>query len=353
MKIYYFVKIFDKDKYECVLNSCQLIRDLQSFSAGDLTIIGEKGVNLSGGQKARISLARALYSDADIYLFDDPLAAVDSNVAEKIFKYCISNQGILNNKTRLLITHQIQFLSQFDHCILLNHGQIEKQGTFDDLLTLDKIKEVYLNQTYYTNEAKQRHNSIIDDSITTNRSDQTSIIKEETSFTGNVRIQVWFKLFTSAYGWIGLFLLIFLMLLGQGLYDGNNKWLSIWSSKSDKEQRENNYIYIYFGLVISTFLIGLIRSDYFFYLILRGSSTFHNNMFKGVLYSSLRFYESNPIGRILNRFSRDQQIIDELLPETFFNTIQIFFMVLGTIVIVGMTNPWILLIFIIILRVRG
>jgi ABC-type multidrug transport system fused ATPase/permease subunit len=155
-------------------------------SAGDLIIIGEKGVNLSGGQKARISLARALYNDADIYLFDDPLAAVDSNVARKIFKYCISNEGILNNKTRLLVTRQIQFLSEFDHCILLNHSQIEKQGTFYDLLTLDKIKE-----TYYTNKAKERHDSIVDDSIGINRSkitDEKNIIKEETSFTGNVSI---------------------------------------------------------------------------------------------------------------------------------------------------------------------
>jgi ABC-type multidrug transport system fused ATPase/permease subunit len=155
-------------------------------SAGDLIIIGEKGVNLSGGQKARISLARALYNDADIYLFHDPLAAVDSNVARKIFKYCISNEGILNSKTRLLVTHQIQFLFEFDHCILLNHCQIEKQGTFYDLLTLDKIKE-----TYCTNKAKERHDSIVDDSIGINRSkitDEKNIIKEETSFTGNVSI---------------------------------------------------------------------------------------------------------------------------------------------------------------------
>ena len=91
-----FCKPFDKEKYERVLKSCCLITDLQSFSAGDLTVIGEKGVNLSGGQKVRVSLARALYTEADIYLFDDPLAAVDPTVARKIFKQCISNEGILN-----------------------------------------------------------------------------------------------------------------------------------------------------------------------------------------------------------------------------------------------------------------
>ena len=115
-----FCKSFDQDRYDRVLKACQLITDLQSLAAGDLTMIGEKGVNLSGGQKARVSLARALYTDADIYLFDDPLAAVDPSVAKRIFQQCISNDGILKDKTRLLASHQVQFLSEFDHCLLLD-----------------------------------------------------------------------------------------------------------------------------------------------------------------------------------------------------------------------------------------
>ncbi|CAF3938744.1 unnamed protein product [Rotaria sp. Silwood1] len=244
-----------------MMQSCCLITDLQSFPAGDSTVIGEKGVNLSGGQKARVSLARALYTEADIYLFDDPLAAVDPTIARKIFQQCISNQGILNDKTRLLVTHQIQFLPEFDHCILLDHGKIEKQG----------------------------------------------------------------------------------------IYDATNKWLSIWSSKLEVEQRESHYLYVYLGLVIGTWLMAIIRADYFFHIILRGASVFHDCMLKGVLYSSLRFYESNPVGRILNRFSKDQQVIDELLPVTFFDTIQSLTMVLGSIVIIGISNPWALLILIIII----
>jgi ATP-binding cassette subfamily C (CFTR/MRP) protein 4 len=139
------------------------------------------------------------------------------------------------------------------------------------------------------------------------------------------------------------------MLLGQGLYDATNKWLSIWSSKSEAEQRENEYPYVYLGLVIATLLMAILRADYFFHIILRGASIFHNNMFKGVLYSSLRFYESNPVGRILNRFSKDQQVLDELLPLAFFDAVQSLIMVLGSIVIIGIANPWILLILIIII----
>ncbi|CAF1126838.1 unnamed protein product [Rotaria sp. Silwood1] len=226
-----------------------LITDLQSFPAGDSTVIGEKEVNLSGGQKARVSLARTLYTDADIYLFDDPLAAVDSTVARKIFQQCISNESMLNDKTRLLVTHQIQFLSEFDHCILLDHGQIEKQGLFHELLTIAKVKQCYENHLKHTNETgksrRQNHNNVCDDdddddsmkpSETVNKS---SIVIEETSIGGKVSTYVWFKLFTASYGWAECILLIFLMLLGQDLYDVTNKWLSIWLSKLEVEQRKS------------------------------------------------------------------------------------------------------------------
>ncbi|CAF5066806.1 unnamed protein product, partial [Rotaria sp. Silwood1] len=189
-----FCKDFDKEKYERVLQSCCLITDLQSFPAGDSTVIGEKGVNLSGGQKARVSLARALYTEADIYLFDDPLASVDPTIARKIFQQCISNQGILNDKTRLLVTHQIQFLSEFDHCILLDHGKIEKQGLFNELLTIDKVKQNYENQQKHTNETEknqtQNYNSVYDDDNDSMKPsetiDKTSIAIDETSVGGKV-----------------------------------------------------------------------------------------------------------------------------------------------------------------------
>ncbi|CAF4219343.1 unnamed protein product, partial [Adineta steineri] len=338
-----FCQSFDEEKYARVLKASQLFTDLRSFVAGDLTIIGEKGVNFSGEQKARVSLARTLYTDADIYLFDDPLAAVDRSVAQKIFKECISNKGIIKTKTRLLVTHQIQFLTEFDHCILLNNGQIEKQGSPEDLLSIEHIAKSYENQQFHTDETKTRTDSINDYS-SKQQIDKTSIVKDEISINGTVSIKIWSKLFTIAYGWIGLIFLIFLMLIGEGIYDTTNKWLSIWSSQAPHEQRQHRYAYVYLGLVIGTWIISLIRADYFFYLILRGASALHNRMFKGVLYTSLIFYESNPVGRVLNRFSKDQQAIDELLPLTFYDTIQSLIMVLGSIVIIGMANPWVLLI---------
>ena len=345
-----FCKPMNKEKYDRVVEACCLNVDFRSFSAGDQTMIGEKGVNLSGGQKARVTLARAIYSDADIYLFDDPLAAVDRTVSRKIFQQCFSNEGILKNQTRILVTHQIQYLTQFDHCILLEQGTIEKQGSSEDLLTIEKVKQSHGNEQYHANEndpTKKRTDSYLYQSKTSDGLiDENSIVKEEVSIVGGVSIRVWLKLFTSGYGWIGLVLLILLMFVGEGAFDATNKWLSIWSSQKKDKQREAVYPSVYLGLVLGTSIIALIRADYFFHLILCGASALHNRMFKGVLFSSLRFYESNPVGRILNRFSKDQQVVDELLPVTFFDTLQSLIMVLGSIVIIGIANPWVLFILI-------
>ena len=121
----------DKIRYVDTIRMCELERDLQILSAGDFTEIGEKGINLSGGQKARISLARAVYSNNDIFLMDDPISAVDANVKRKLIQNVIL--GHLASKTRVLVTHAIDFLHLADRVILMQQGRILAQGSYDDL----------------------------------------------------------------------------------------------------------------------------------------------------------------------------------------------------------------------------
>lgn len=116
--------------YKKVIETCALKTDIEILAGGDQTEIGEKGINLSGGQKQRISLARAVYRNADIYLFDDPLSAVDAHVGKHIFDNIIGNDGVLCNKTRLLITHALSFLPQVDNIIVLQNGKISEMGTY-------------------------------------------------------------------------------------------------------------------------------------------------------------------------------------------------------------------------------
>ncbi|KAJ1471078.1 P-loop containing nucleoside triphosphate hydrolase protein, partial [Baffinella frigidus] len=119
---------FDEHRYKKVLSACALEPDLKMLPAGDATEIGEKGINLSGGQKARVSLARACYQDADIYLLDDPLSAVDVHVARTIMEHCIT--GLLRKKSRVLVTHQVQYMALADTCVVLEHGVIVLMGPY-------------------------------------------------------------------------------------------------------------------------------------------------------------------------------------------------------------------------------
>ena len=124
-----FYKEYDQVKYEKTLRLCELSQDLASLIGGDQTEIGEKGINLSGGQKARLSIARAVYADNDIYLFDDPISALDAHVGENIMKNCIVEY--LKGKTRVLVTHAVHFLDLADKIIIMKNGEISWQGNYD------------------------------------------------------------------------------------------------------------------------------------------------------------------------------------------------------------------------------
>ncbi|XP_051530365.1 ATP-binding cassette sub-family C member 3-like isoform X4 [Myxocyprinus asiaticus] len=129
-----FGKPYLEQKYRCVLEACALTPDLEMLPGGDQTEIGEKGINLSGGQRQRVSLARALYSEADVYLLDDPLSAVDAHVAKHIFDKVVGPEGVLKDKTRILVTHGISFLPQVDNILVLVDGRVSEMGSYQDLL---------------------------------------------------------------------------------------------------------------------------------------------------------------------------------------------------------------------------
>eukprot|EP00095_Tigriopus_kingsejongensis_P008535 snap_masked-scaffold81_size397536-processed-gene-2.2 protein:Tk08535 transcript:snap_masked-scaffold81_size397536-processed-gene-2.2-mRNA-1 annotation:"hypothetical protein OsJ_06301" len=129
---------FNSDIYQRTLFACALTEDLANLEQGDQTEIGEKGINLSGGQKQRVSLARTVYSDKDIYLLDDPLSAVDAHVGKHIFQHVISNRtGLLKDKTRILVTHNLTFLPETDLILVMKNGSVSEMGTFNELMLSD------------------------------------------------------------------------------------------------------------------------------------------------------------------------------------------------------------------------
>uniref|UniRef100_A0A7M6DQB9 ABC-type glutathione-S-conjugate transporter n=1 Tax=Clytia hemisphaerica TaxID=252671 RepID=A0A7M6DQB9_9CNID len=129
-----FGKYYRNEAYKKILRACALETDIELLPASDLTEIGEKGINLSGGQKQRVSLARAVYENADIYLFDDPLSAVDAHVGKHIFENIIGSNGLLKDKTRVLVTHGLSFLPHVDHICVIKDKTISQHGSFEKLL---------------------------------------------------------------------------------------------------------------------------------------------------------------------------------------------------------------------------
>ena len=241
---------FDETKYEAVISACALIPDLKILPAGDQTEIGEKGINLSGGQKHRVALARACYSDADLYLLDDPLSAVDSHVAKHIFSKVFSEKnGILKGKTRLLVTNNLSILPKVDKIIVLNDGKMTQSGTYTQLMEqkgqfYELVTEFSKNEQEIVKQATKRRDSIIsnesvgslcNDKPQTNNNQLIEIEKPE---TGKVKLSVYIRYFKSmTFLWI--FAILFGMIGSQIATIGSNIWLSIWSNDSPVNGTQN------------------------------------------------------------------------------------------------------------------
>lgn len=150
-----FGNAFDQERYDHILMASGLLPDIEMLPAGDMTEIGERGINLSGGQKQRVSLARAAYENADVYLFDDPLSAVDAHVDQHLWKHLIGPEGLLKDRTRILVTHAIHHLNQADQIVVMKDGEINEIGQYNTLMGA-KGSFYQLITDYSVNEGKKR-----------------------------------------------------------------------------------------------------------------------------------------------------------------------------------------------------
>ena len=204
-----FGRHFDESRYHRVLEACDLYKDIKGFPNEDLCIVGQRGVGLSGGQRARVSLARAVYSDADVFLLDDPLSAVDARVGQHIFDKCIC--GELSNRTRILVTHQEQHLPRLDKIAVIKEGRIVKQGTYSEL---DNCGLIYKLQEKIQTSDQARYQDNIDplhrDGVTSNLEGQDMEEDEEDRAVGTVSWRTYWQFFRAGLpailiGCLGLF----------------------------------------------------------------------------------------------------------------------------------------------------
>lgn len=235
-----FVEQFDKERYKTVIRVCALERDLSMFPNGDMTIVGERGVSLSGGQKARISLARAVYRQADIYLLDDPLSAVDTHVGKHIYENCI--RDFLAGKIRILVTHQIQYLRSVQHLIVMSNSIVAAQGSYDELQKMGHFQ--FLQDEAAENDAlsvgsvltiaKGRLSQMtiesdrsLDESAVYN-SDSVIELSKENQEAGSVKMDVYFAFFHALESNLILLIIVILFILARVLQTAVDYFLSRW-----------------------------------------------------------------------------------------------------------------------------
>ncbi|XP_015455416.1 multidrug resistance-associated protein 5 isoform X1 [Pteropus alecto] len=371
-----FGKEFDEERYNSVLNSCCLRPDLAILPNSDLTEIGERGANLSGGQRQRISLARALYSDRDIYILDDPLSALDAHVGNHIFNSAI--QKHLKSKTVLFVTHQLQYLADCDEVIFMKEGCITERGTHEELMNLNGDYATIFNNLLLGETPPVEINSKKETSGSQKKSqdkgpkpgsvkkekavkpEEGQLVQVEEKGQGSVPWSVYGVYIQAAGGPLAFLFIISLFMLNVGSTAFSNWWLSYWIkegsgnttvtqgnktfvSSSMKDNPHMQYYASVYALSMAVILIlKAIRGVVFVKGTLRASSRLHDELFRRILRSPMKFFDTTPTGRILNRFSKDMDEVDVRLPfqaEMFIQNVILVFFCVGMIAGVF---PWFL-----------
>uniref|UniRef100_A0A8U7M4T4 Cystic fibrosis transmembrane conductance regulator n=1 Tax=Corvus moneduloides TaxID=1196302 RepID=A0A8U7M4T4_CORMO len=421
-----FDKEYEKEKYEKVLKVCALKKTWNCYANGDLTVIGDRGATLSGGQKARVNLARAVYQDADIYLLDDPLSAVDAEVGRHLFEkyvtalfsfktrllYCNSlgkqestvmpceggqaassaysvfhvscdigsicillqnwkcgflhvqnHKGdrshrsgsiacvllinvcicqALHQKISVLVTHQLQYLRAANQILILKDGKMVGKGTYAEFLRsgidfaslLKKDEEVVeqLSVPGTPNQKSARNRTFSESSVLSQdssiHSQKDGAVEQppvsESRHEGKINFKVYRKYFSAGANYFVIFILLVFNILAQ---------VSCWEPQ----------IILNVFWVLATISFGIIRSLLVFQVLVNSGQNLHNKMFQSILKAPVLFFDRNPIGRILNRFSKDIGHLDDLLPLTFLDFVQTLLQIFGVVAVAVAVIPWILI----------
>nr|XP_017234868.1 PREDICTED: ABC transporter C family member 2-like isoform X2 [Daucus carota subsp. sativus] len=325
-----FGSVFEPSRYSRAIDVTALRHDLDLLPGGDLTEIGERGVNISGGQKQRVSMARAVYSDSDVYIFDDPLSALDAHVARQVFEKCIKEE--LKGRTRVLVTNQLHFLSQVDRILLVHDGMVKEEGTYEELsnngILFQKLMENAGKMEEYVEEEEEGvdkesqtlkpvangvTNDVPKDGSQAKKSKEgkSILIKQEERETGVVSLKVLAR-YKNALGGLWVVMILFTCYVStEVLRVLSSTWLSIWTDESTpKNHGPGFYNLIYSLLSFCQVLVTLANSFWLILSSLYAARRLHQAMLNSILRAPMVFFHTNPLGRIINRFAKDLGDID-------------------------------------------
>ncbi|XP_048203673.1 ATP-binding cassette sub-family C member 10 isoform X2 [Perognathus longimembris pacificus] len=384
-----FGKAFDGQLYTEVLEACALTDDLSILPAGDQTEVGEKGVTLSGGQRARIALARAVYQEKALYLLDDPLAAVDADVARHLLHRCIL--GVLGHTTRLLCTHRIEYLERADVVLLMEAGRLVRAGPPSEILPL-----VQAAPKDWAEDGQEPHSA---KAQSVQNPEKTEGLEVEQSTSGRLRLDeskkagavAWhvYRAYWRAVGRSMALAILFSLLLMQATRNAADWWLSYWVSQLQAARNGSQevpaparpgstgllsaqlllfspgslytpvfplpkaapngssdirfYLTVYATIAGVNSICTLLRAVLFAAGTLHAAATLHRRLLHRVLLAPVTFFDCTPMGRVLNRFSSDVACADDSLPFILNILLANTAGLLGLLAVLGYGLPWLLL----------
>lgn len=398
---------FDQDFYDLTLKACALTDDLKSLPDGDQTHVGEKGIQLSGGQRARLTLARAVYARADVYILDDVLSAVDQHVGRHIIDNVIGPDGILSTKTRILATNAIRVLMEANFIVLLQSGKIIERGTYEQIMAMkgevanlvntamsedqsseqgekhgspnssgssdgsstmyagsnglaeSDIEEVHegrpqlepiksadgTHRRYSTNTLRRastashrgRRGKLAEEEI-----DPRGREQKEGMMQGKVKWSV-YKEYARASNVGAVFFYLICVVITLAVQLGSNLWLKSWSEDNDRTGSNSHigrYIGIYAVFGIATALLVASQTIVLWiFCSIEASRKLHERMAHAIFRAPMTFFDTTPIGRILNRFANDMYRIDESLARNFNMMFNNFGKLVLTVIVISASTP--------------
>jgi ABC-type multidrug transport system fused ATPase/permease subunit len=334
---------YEAGRYEEAVRVCGLEPDLHLLAAGDATEIGENGINLSGGQKQRVALARLVYRRAEVNLLDDPLAALDAEVGRAVFQQVLGPDGVLAGSTRLLVTHSTGVLQHLDWVVVVRKGRLVDQGTYSDLVAKGALEGVLGQGTGGREEEMEGEGKKRDGPLKEDETDAARLTDDEEALTGEVRWSVYLQ-YIRAIGRV-IFGFNFLMyFVCEGLGAGGNYVLSRWADdpSSGKEATRTRYLLIYAGIGLLQTGLFFIKELTLFMACASASKAIHVELLDKVMHKAMGFFDSNPTGRILNRFSSDIDTVDGTIPFQMDDLMNCVLEVGAILVIIVYSTPYFL-----------
>ncbi|KAI1300681.1 hypothetical protein EDD11_006060 [Mortierella claussenii] len=385
-----FGREYDQERYDAVIEGCALRTDFDILEFGDATEIGEQGITLSGGQKQRVSLARAIYSSANVLLLDDCLSAVDTHTGKRLFQTLTG--PLLASRTVLMVTHQVQLtINSAELVVVMNKGEILGSGTpqevirnkWVDYVSLPTAIDGELSEVSTLQAAEQQPETKKDEK----EKAAVKLTEDEKEVEGAVAWNVYKTYLVASGGWPFWIGLVILFLTREFVDISQNAWLAIWANKMSEttgsyaikafdymvpapvsqslyaafvtvdgetygpvtmamfgkgEPETVNvdfYLGVYVLLSIFTLVFAALTNYYTIFGGLAASRSLHQQLLRKISRAKVRFFDTTPIGRIVNRFSSDISTIDDDVSNGLQGLFNSFVTIVGIVVIISANMP--------------